>query len=90
MRLFEGFESHDIPVGGVTIRCVAGGRGEPVLLLHGYPQNLAEWARLAPLLASERRVICADLRGYGDSSKPAACRIIPIIRSAAWRQTRWR
>ena len=70
MRLFEGFESHDIPVDGVTIRCVALGRGEPVLLLHGYPQNLAEWARLAPLLARERRVICADLRGYGDSSKP--------------------
>ena len=68
--MFEGFERHDIEVGEVRIHCVSGGRGDPVLLLHGYPQNLAEWARLAPLLASDRRVVCADLRGYGDSSKP--------------------
>lgn len=43
-----------------------------MLLLHGYPQNLAEWAHLAPILAENRTVVCADLRGYGDSSKPVA------------------
>jgi haloacetate dehalogenase len=40
------------------------------LLLHGYPQTLSEWAKLAPLLAEKHTVVCADLRGYGDSSKP--------------------
>ena len=71
--MFEGFERKKIDVGGgVTINCVYAGKGDPVLLLHGYPQTLSEWARLAPLLvAANRTVVCADLRGYGDSSKPA-------------------
>jgi haloacetate dehalogenase len=43
----------------------------PVLLLHGFPQTKAMWAQIAPLLAQERTVVCADLRGYGHSSKPA-------------------
>lgn len=47
-----------------------GGNGPPLLLLHGFPQNLAEWARVAPLLARQFTVVCADLRGYGDSFKP--------------------
>ena len=68
--MFEGFERRDISVGDITIRCVHGGAGDPVLLLHGYPQTLTEWARLAPLLAARRTIVCADLRGYGDSSKP--------------------
>jgi haloacetate dehalogenase len=71
MELFKGFERRHIPVGEVTINCVFGGQGDPVLLLHGYPQTLAEWALLAPLLAQRHTVVCADLRGYGDSSKPA-------------------
>jgi len=69
--LFENFSRHQIKNGSVTINCVAGGNGPPVLLLHGFPQNLAMWARVAPLLASRFTVVCADLRGYGDSSKPA-------------------
>ncbi|MCY7307620.1 MAG: alpha/beta hydrolase [Rhodoferax sp.] len=68
--MFEGFERRDITVGDIRIRCVRGGQGDPVLLLHGYPQTHAEWARLAPLLTTRRTVVCADLRGYGDSSKP--------------------
>jgi haloacetate dehalogenase len=40
------------------------------LLLHGYPQTHAMWHKVAPLLAREHTVVCADLRGYGDSSKP--------------------
>ena len=69
--MFEGFERRQVDVGGMVIHCVTGkGPGDPVLLLHGYPQNLYEWARLAPLLAARHTVVCADLRGYGDSSKP--------------------
>jgi haloacetate dehalogenase len=47
-----------------------GGDGPPVLMLHGYPQTHAMWHKVAPLLARDYTVICADLRGYGDSSKP--------------------
>lgn len=68
--MFEGFDRRHIDVGDITINAVVGGSGPPLLLLHGFPQNLAMWARVAPLLAETFTVVCADLRGYGDSSKP--------------------
>ena len=69
--MFDGFERRRVDVGGgIDIACVVGGAGPPVLLLHGYPQTHAMWARVAPVLASRYTVVCADLRGYGDSSKP--------------------
>ncbi len=68
--MFEGFERKRIELGDITVNCVVGGRGPPLLLLHGFPQNLAMWARVAPPLAGRFTVVCADLRGYGDSSKP--------------------
>ncbi|MDU8911300.1 alpha/beta hydrolase [Aestuariicoccus sp. MJ-SS9] len=48
------------------------GDGPPLLLLHGFPQTRAMWWRIAPMLARDFTVIAADLRGYGDSFKPAA------------------
>ncbi len=68
--MFEGFARKQILAGDVTINCVVGGSGPPLLLLHGFPQTHAMWARIAPLLASRFTVVCSDLRGYGDSSKP--------------------
>ena len=68
--MFEGFERRTVDVGGIDISFVVGGSGAPVLLLHGFPQNLAMWARVAPILSKSYTVVCADLRGYGDSSKP--------------------
>ena len=68
--LFEGFERRRVDTGEATINCVIGGSGPPVLMLHGFPQNLAMWARVAPRLAEHFTIVCADLRGYGDSSKP--------------------
>jgi haloacetate dehalogenase len=68
--LFEGFRRDRIRVGDVEINFVTAGHGPPVLLLHGFPQNLAMWAKVAPVLARGHTVVCADLRGYGDSSKP--------------------
>ena len=47
------------------------GSGPPVLLLHGFPQTRAMWHAIAPKLAQDFTVITADLRGYGDSTKPA-------------------
>ena len=68
--VFKDFQKKPIQAGDVTINCVIGGSGPPVLLLHGYPQTHAMWARIAPLLAQSFTVVCSDLRGYGDSSKP--------------------
>lgn len=68
--MFEGFIRHQVRIGDISINCVVGGEGPPVLLLHGYPQCLAMWARVAPSLAQSFTIVCADLRGYGDSSKP--------------------
>ena len=66
----EAFTQQRIPVGGAEINLLTGGDGPPLLLIHGYPQTHAMWHRLAPELARHFTVICPDLRGYGDSSKP--------------------
>ena len=70
--MFEGFKRGKARVADVEINYVTAGKGPPVLLLHGYPQNLAMWAHVAPILARKFTVVCGDLRGYGDSSKPKA------------------
>lgn len=69
-ELFPGFTSRRIDAGGVQMHCVIGGSGPPLLLLHGYPQTHAIWHRIAPSLVQTHTVVCADLRGYGDSAKP--------------------
>jgi haloacetate dehalogenase len=68
--LFPGFASKKLRTSGATINFVSGGKGPALLLLHGYPETHAMWHKVAPLLAREYTVVCADLRGYGDSSKP--------------------
>lgn len=57
--------------GGITINYRSIGNGEPVLLIHGYGDNLKMWAGLADSLAAAHRVIAVDARGFGKSSKPA-------------------
>jgi haloacetate dehalogenase len=69
-ELFPGFATHRIQTSQAEIRCVVGGDGPPLLMLHGYPQTHAMWHKVAPALAHRFSVVCADLRGYGDSSKP--------------------
>lgn len=68
---FPGFTAVRIDTEEVTINGVVGGSGPPLLLLHGYPQTLGEWHRVAPALATRFTVVATDLRGYGDSGKPA-------------------
>lgn len=70
-RFFDGFEARHVDCGGSQVFIRTAGQGQPLLLLHGYPQTSAMWHRVAPVLARHYRVICADLRGYGRSSKPA-------------------
>ena len=73
MTAFAGFEARDFIVDGVRIHARVGGdpSAPPVLLLHGFPQTHVIWHAIAPVLALRHRVVCADLRGYGDSDKPA-------------------
>jgi haloacetate dehalogenase len=69
--VFDGFRLERVDVGEAVLRVRHGGSGPPVLLLHGHPRTHATWHRVAPLLARSHTVVCPDLRGYGESSKPA-------------------
>jgi len=68
--MFEGFTLEHIDVGPAVLRVRHGGSGPPVLLLHGHPRTHVTWHKVAPLLSERFTVVCPDLRGYGQSSKP--------------------
>jgi haloacetate dehalogenase len=68
--MFEGFALERIELPEVSLRVRHGGSGLPILLLHGHPRTHVTWHRVAPLLAASHTVVCPDLRGYGQSSKP--------------------
>ncbi len=70
--MFEGFEEFDVTVSGTTVHGRRGGAGPPLLLLHGIPETHLMWHRVAPALAERYTVVATDLRGYGDSGKPAS------------------
>jgi haloacetate dehalogenase len=67
---FEGFKREQIKTSGATINTVYGGKGSPLLLLHGIPETHILWRNVAPVLAQDFFLVVTDLRGYGDSSKP--------------------
>ena len=69
--LFPGFRHERLRGNGTEIDAVIGGKGPALLLLHGYPQTHAIWHKVAPRLAQRFTVVATDLRGYGDSAKPA-------------------
>jgi pimeloyl-ACP methyl ester carboxylesterase len=67
------FDYRSIPVAdGVALNTAIGGTGDPIVLLHGFPQTHLMWRHVAADLAADHTVICPDLRGYGASDKPAA------------------
>jgi haloacetate dehalogenase len=72
VNLMERFSSDIIETGETTIFVRVHGSGSPILLLHGFPETSLMWRDLAPLLADTFTVVCADLRGYGDSGCPAS------------------
>lgn len=66
------FTHHRVALHDVTLHYVTAGAGTPVLLLHGWPQTWYEWREVMRELHGEYRLIAPDLRGLGDSSRPAA------------------
>ncbi|WP_325347113.1 alpha/beta fold hydrolase [Xylophilus sp.] len=68
---FHDFTPFTIERDGLRIAGLRGGRGAPLLLLHGHPQTHAMWHRVAPALAERFTLVLVDLRGYGDSARPA-------------------
>jgi haloacetate dehalogenase len=72
--MFEHFTHHRVAANGITINArVSDERGKPpLLLLHGHPQTHVIWHRVVPKLAEHFSIVAADLRGYGDSDKPAS------------------
>src|SRR5260370_22074861 len=58
-------------VNGVKLHYLIAGKGDPVILLHGYAQNSHMWRPLIPELAKTHTVIAPDLRGFGQSAKPS-------------------
>jgi pimeloyl-ACP methyl ester carboxylesterase len=64
------FSHHTASVNGIQLHYVIGGQGDPVVLLHGWPETWYAWHKVMPALAKNYTVIVPDLRGLGDSSKP--------------------
>jgi len=69
--MFEGFTHTRISLSEAELNVRYGGNGPPVLLLHGHPRTHVTWSKVAPELAKSFTVVCPDLRGFGQSSKPA-------------------
>lgn len=70
--LFPGFDSHHIPTDAGRTFVRTAGKGPPLVLIHGFPQTMVMWHKIAPALAKKFTVVLVDLRGYGWSSAPRA------------------
>ncbi|MEL7088193.1 MAG: alpha/beta fold hydrolase, partial [Planctomycetota bacterium] len=66
----DGFDEVRVDLGRVALNVAQSGEGEPLLLLHGYPQTHLAWSKVAPAFAERFHVIAPDLRGYGASDAP--------------------
>ncbi len=67
----EGFARSTARVGEIDVNYVRGGSGEPLVLLHGYPQNWYMWRRVLPAFADRYTIVAPDLRGAGGTTAPA-------------------
>jgi pimeloyl-ACP methyl ester carboxylesterase len=65
-----GVEHRFVQAGGIRMHVAEAGAGDPVLLLHGWPQHWYCWRHVIPRLSDEHRLLCADLRGFGWSDAP--------------------
>lgn len=72
LKKLPGFESNTTNVNGINIHYVSGGHGQPLILIPGYPQTWWAYHQIMPVLAEKYKVIAVDMRGMGDSDKPAS------------------
>jgi pimeloyl-ACP methyl ester carboxylesterase len=78
--------AHDFAdLGDVRLHYVTAGKGPAVVLLHGWPQTWFMWRKILPGLAEHYRVIASDLRGLGDSSRPATGYDRKTVAHDVWR-----
>jgi haloacetate dehalogenase len=85
--MYSSFVHEEIAVDGAKVALVRGGTGQPLLLLHGFPETRAAWHRVAPTLAERFTLVIPDLPGYGDSigtqySKRAMARTLVSVMRA--------
>ena len=66
----QGFTQQLVPANGIKLHTVTGGKGPPIVLLHGFPETWWEWHHVMPLLAGRFSVVAVDLRGAGFSDCP--------------------
>jgi pimeloyl-ACP methyl ester carboxylesterase len=66
----DTFSSYYVDAGEVRLHAVIGGKGPPLLLIHGWPQTWFYWRLVMPALARDFEVIAVDQRGIGRSDKP--------------------
>jgi pimeloyl-ACP methyl ester carboxylesterase len=69
-KSLKGFRHQMVNAGNVRIHAVVGGKGPPLVLIHGFPQTWWEWHRMVPRLAETNTVVAVDLRGAGHSDCP--------------------
>jgi pimeloyl-ACP methyl ester carboxylesterase len=67
-----GVEHLFVDAGGLRMHLAEAGQGDPIVLLHGWPQHWYLWRRVIPLLAPHARVLCPDLRGFGWTDAPSS------------------
>lgn len=72
MDALEHLQPVLVDTGETQIFARWGGSGPPLLLLHGFPETHLMWRKVVPLLAADFTLVCADLRGYGQSGRPAS------------------
>jgi haloacetate dehalogenase len=70
IQFMSPMEQRTVAANGIRLNVWLGGRGAPLVMLHGYPQTAQMWRKVAPALLDQHCVVCPDLRGYGDSEKP--------------------
>jgi pimeloyl-ACP methyl ester carboxylesterase len=81
----SALERHFADIDEVSIHYIKAGKGDPVVLLHGIPQTSHEWRYIIPHLTKRYSVIAPDLRGLGDSSRPAGGYDKRTIANDIWR-----
>jgi len=70
ITLVPNFSNHYAEVNGTKLHYVAGGQGDPLILIPGYPETWWAYHKVMPILATKYHVIVAEMRGMGNSDKP--------------------